>query len=83
MIKTSKRVLRAEYLDILISMNNLALIYKDQERLQEAEKLQISVMERRKKVLGAEHSATLTSMDNLALTYLRQKRFNEAEELQT
>src|ERR1700733_10974193 len=64
------------------SMGNLAATYRQQGRLNEAEKLQVDVMELMKRLLGAEHPDTLTSMANLATTYMRQGRWNEAEKLQ-
>ncbi|KAH8889893.1 hypothetical protein GQ53DRAFT_651431, partial [Thozetella sp. PMI_491] len=40
-----------------------------QGRWDEAERLEVEVMETRKTKLGAEHPDTLTSMNNLALTW--------------
>jgi len=50
--------------------------------LNEAEQLEIQVMDMRIKVLGAEHPDTLISMGNLASTYMNQRRWNEAEQLE-
>ena len=47
-----------------------------------AEQLQVQVMDMSKKLLGAEHPDTLTSMRNLATTYGKQGRWNEAKQLQ-
>ena len=69
-----KKLLGAEHPDTLISMANLAITYRDQGRWNEAEKLQVQVMDTSKKLLGAEHSHTLTSMANLATTYWNQGR---------
>jgi hypothetical protein len=60
-----KRVLGLEHPDTLTSINNLALTYSRQGRWQEAEELEVQVMETRKKVLGLEHPDTLKSMNNL------------------
>ena len=65
---TRKRILGEEHPDTLISMDNLASIYRDQGRLKEAENLEVQVMEVRKRVLGEDHPDTQTSMINLALT---------------
>ena len=62
-------------------MENLAATYWNQGRLNEAEQLQVQVMDMRKKLLGAEHPDTLSSMKNLAATYWSQRRLNEAEQL--
>jgi hypothetical protein len=65
----------------LTSMANLASTYRNQGRWNEAEKLDIKVVETSKTVLGAEHPDTLTSMASLASTYRNQGRWNEAEKL--
>ena len=53
----------------------------NQGRWNEAEQLEIHVMDMRKKLLGVEHPHTLTSTRNLATTYRNQRRLNEAEQL--
>ena len=77
-----KKLFGAEHLDTLHSMGNLACTYRDQGRWNEAEQLEIQVMDMTKKILGAEHPDTLHSMANLACTYGNQGRWNEAEQLQ-
>ena len=61
-MKTRKTALGAEHPSTLISVANLASTYRNQGRWNEAEKLEVQVMEMRKKVLGEEHPHTLTSM---------------------
>ncbi|KAK3367283.1 hypothetical protein B0T24DRAFT_509941, partial [Lasiosphaeria ovina] len=56
-------------LETLASMANLASTYSKQGRWEEAEKLELQVMETSKAKLGADHYGTLASMHNLALTY--------------
>ena len=63
------------------SMGNLACTYSDQGRWNEAEQLEIQVMDMRKKLLGTEHPDTLCSMGNLAVTYIHQGRWIEAMQL--
>ncbi|KAJ5451405.1 hypothetical protein N7491_000587 [Penicillium cf. griseofulvum] len=60
----------------------LAEVYRFEGRLEEAEKLEVQVMEICKTKLGADHLDTLTSMSNLALTFWKQGRWEEAEKLQ-
>jgi hypothetical protein len=48
----------------------------------EAEELEVQVMEMSRIKLGADHPSTLTSMANLAATYWNQGRWDEAEELE-
>ncbi|KAG9197006.1 hypothetical protein G6514_002694, partial [Epicoccum nigrum] len=56
-------------------------LYSD-GRYEEAEELQVQVIQTMERVLGDEHPDTLTSMSNLALTYWSEGRWKEAEELQ-
>jgi tetratricopeptide (TPR) repeat protein len=65
-----------------IQMSRFALVFYENGYWNEAEKLQVDVMELRKRLLGAEHPDTWTSMVNLADTYRQQGRWNEAEKLQ-
>jgi hypothetical protein len=59
-------------------MANLASGYRDQGRWEEAEKLEVQVLEVRKEVLGPEHPGTLTSMNNLAFTWKSQGKIQIA-----
>jgi Tetratricopeptide repeat len=60
-------------------MANLAATYGEQGRWNEAEKLQVDVVEMSKRLLGAEHPDTLSSMASLATTYRQQGRWSEAD----
>ncbi|KAI1522327.1 kinesin light chain 1, partial [Pyrenophora tritici-repentis] len=59
-------------------MANLASTYWNQGRWDDAEKLEVQVMETRKTKLGADHPDTLASMHNLAFTLYLQGRHVEA-----
>ncbi|KAK4898080.1 hypothetical protein LTR49_027892 [Elasticomyces elasticus] len=72
----------SEHPDTLSSIANLASTHRDQGRWNEAEELNVKVMETRARVLGGEHPDTLNSMANLASTYWNQGRWKEVEELQ-
>ncbi len=63
-------------------MANLASTYRNQGRWDEAEKLQMDVMNTRKTKLGSDHPDTLTIMANLESTYWNQGRWDEAEKIQ-
>jgi tetratricopeptide (TPR) repeat protein len=56
-------------------------LYED-GRYEEAEELEVQVMQTRKRVLGDDHPDTLTIMGSLAATYMSQGRWKEAEELE-
>jgi hypothetical protein len=64
-------------------MANLASTYWNQGRWEEAEELEVQVMESRKTKLGADHPDTLTSMANLAITWKAQSRDEAAMKLMT
>lgn len=68
-METRKTKLGADHPDTLTSIANLALIYSNQGRWGDAEKLEVRVMEMSKTKLGADHPDTLTSMGSLASTY--------------
>ncbi|KAF2464493.1 putative kinesin [Lindgomyces ingoldianus] len=53
----------------LTSMANLASTYRNQGRWEEAESLEVQVMETSKSKLGVDHPSTLTTMNNLAFTF--------------
>jgi len=69
--------------------NNLTLrskalvadLYRNQGRWEEAEQLEVKVMETSWAKLSADHPSTLTSMANLASTYWNQRRWEDAEQL--
>jgi hypothetical protein len=63
-------------------MGHLANTYSNQGSWNEAEQLQLQVMDMRNKLFGPEHPDTLLSMESLAKTYFNQGRWNEAEQLQ-
>jgi tetratricopeptide (TPR) repeat protein len=67
--------------ELLTCMAWLASTYRNQGRWNEAEKLEVQVIETTKRVLGEEHPDMLSSMANLASTYRNQGRWNEAEKL--
>ncbi|KAJ7852228.1 hypothetical protein B0H13DRAFT_2284385 [Mycena leptocephala] len=60
-----------------------ALVYFDSGRFEEAESLDIMVLEKRKQLLGADHPDTLSAMANLAATYRELGRYQEAEPLES
>src|SRR5271154_3009543 len=77
-----KKLFGEEHPDTLSSMENLASTYRNQQRLNDAEQLEVQVMDIRKKMFGEEHPDTLSSMENLAGTYWNQQRLNDGEQLE-
>jgi hypothetical protein len=62
-------------------MANLASTFWNQGRWEEAEKLEVDVMETSKSKLGLDHPSTLTSMANLAFTWHSQGRLEDSLDL--
>ncbi|KAF4616252.1 hypothetical protein G7Y89_g15154 [Cudoniella acicularis] len=72
-----------EYKDKGLSLlEHISRFYWEQGRSDEAEKLEVEVLDQRKEVLGPKHPDTIMAMANLALTWRQQGRFDEAEKLQ-
>jgi tetratricopeptide (TPR) repeat protein len=83
--------IKASYIDSQVQISipyhddqytKFGLVLWENRFLEDAEKLQVQVMETRIHILGVEHPDTLGSMNALALTYYQQKRLKEAEKLQ-
>jgi hypothetical protein len=64
--------------DTLTSMNNLALLLKDQGKLEEAEPLHRADLEGRREVLGERHRDTLVSTGNYTDLLRQMGRLAEA-----
>jgi serine/threonine protein kinase/Flp pilus assembly protein TadD len=77
----SRGTLGEEHTQTLESMNNLAVVYTLQERLEEARKLHEETLQIRHRIFGTENLRTLASMNNLALVLERQDRLGEARKL--
>lgn len=75
------KLLGAEDEEALASTTMLAEAYSLEGRWEDAEQLEVQVMETRKTKLGVDHPDTLTSMANLASIYWNQGRWEEAEQL--
>jgi tetratricopeptide (TPR) repeat protein len=67
--------------DIATSLNDLALLYKVQNRLSEAEPLFQQALAIWQQALPEGHPHIATSLNNLAMLYKAQNRFSEAEPL--
>src|SRR5947207_8686519 len=64
------------------AIDNLASTWRKQSRSDEAEQLEVQVLELRKTVLGEKHPDTIRAMANLASTWRKQGRSDEAEQLE-
>src|SRR5271170_4373899 len=70
-----------EHPSTLTSMNNLAMVLRDQGKYEQAEEMFRQALRLRETVLGKKHPDILTSMYNLAYVLSNRKRFSEANAL--
>jgi tetratricopeptide (TPR) repeat protein len=61
------------------SLNNLAVLFDDLQRYDEAEQLYLRSLSIRESVYGSNHSEVANSLYNLAGFYAAQSRYQEAE----
>ncbi|KAK4164722.1 hypothetical protein QBC43DRAFT_210033, partial [Cladorrhinum sp. PSN259] len=73
-LTSRKTKLGDDHPDTVTSIGNPASTYRNQGRWEEAEKLEVQVIETSKTKLGADHADTLTSMNSLAFTWKSQGR---------
>ena len=73
--------LGATHPDTLGSVGNLANLYRDQGKYEQAEPLYVRALEGREAALGAAHPSTLASVNNLAILYYQQGKYEQAEPL--
>ncbi|KAH0565005.1 hypothetical protein GP486_001603 [Trichoglossum hirsutum] len=76
-----EKVLGEEHPSTLNSMNNLALVLRQQGKYEAAEKMHRRTLILRKKVLGEEHPSTLASMNNLAEMLRQQGNYEAAKKI--
>ena len=76
-----KKALGAEHILTLDTVGNLGILYADQGKLAEAEKMYQRALQGKEKALGAEHISTLDTVGNLGLLYCDQGKLAEAEKM--
>ncbi|KAL5923854.1 hypothetical protein ACKVV7_001947 [Pyricularia oryzae] len=62
-------------------MNNLALVFKNQGKYEEAEQIHRKILEFNKKVLGPKNPETFNNINNLASVFDNQGKYEEAEQM--
>ncbi len=77
-----EQVLGPEHPNTAASLNNLASLYQDQERYEEAELLYQRALAIRERVLGSEHPYTIGTRRGLASVLRQMQRIEEAEALE-
>ncbi len=80
-LQIREKVLGAEHPDTATSLNNLATLYDEQGKYEQAEPLHLRALEIYEKILGAEHPDTATSLNDLAGLYESQGKYEQSEAL--
>ena len=78
-LQLQEKVLGKYHLDILMSIEDIALLLRQQGKHAEAEAMYRQMLQLQEKVLGKDHPETLRSMKGLALLLRRQGKHAEAE----
>src|SRR6266576_506723 len=60
---------------------NLGLLYADQGKLDEAEKMYQRALQGKEKAWGPDHTSTLNTVNNLGVLYANQGKLDEAEKM--
>ena len=76
-----EKALRSDHTSTLNIVNNLCLLYADQGKPGEAEKIYQRALEGNEKALGSDHTLTLNTVNNLGLLYADQGNLGEAEKM--
>ena len=66
---------------MLGAIHGLGMLYADQGKLGEAEKMYQRALEGKEKVLGPDHTSTLGTVNNLGSLYADQGKLGEAEKM--
>ena len=80
-LSIQEQILGPEHPDIATTLNNLAILYYEQDNYVEAEILYKRALNIREQELGPNHSNVASPLNNLALLYADQGRYAEAEPL--
>ncbi|RYO74329.1 hypothetical protein DL764_010854 [Monosporascus ibericus] len=80
-VQGKEKALGPEHTSTLDTVNNLGLLYLDQGKLGEAEKMYQRALQGYEKALGPEHTSTLTTVNNLGNLYKVQGKLGEAEKM--
>lgn len=77
----SRRALGENHPEVATSLNNLAVLLHDRDKLEEAEPVYRESLAIQRRTLGAQHPGVVVSIGNFAVLLTDLKRFDEAEEL--
>ncbi len=78
-LQLRRELLGDRHPDVAGSLNNLATLYRNQGRYEEAEPLYREALQLCRELLGDRHPYVAGSLNNLATLYRNQGRYEEAE----
>ena len=81
LLTSKEQALGPDHSSTLRTVNNLGLLYKDQGKLGEAERMFQRALTGKEQALGPDHSSTLNTANNLGLLYANQGKLGEAERM--
>jgi tetratricopeptide (TPR) repeat protein len=70
-----------DHTSTLNTINNLGILYQDQGRLADAERMYNRALAGKEKAWGLDHTSTLDTVHKLGLLYLKQGRLVDAERM--
>jgi tetratricopeptide (TPR) repeat protein len=76
-----EKALGPDHSSTLNPVNNLGLLYADQGRFADAERMYNRALGGYEKALGPDHSSTLNTVYNIGLLYRQQGRLADAERM--
>jgi hypothetical protein len=76
-----EKALGLNHMLTLSTVNNLRDLYRNQDKLAEAEQIHLRALAGCEKALGPDHTLTLNTVNNLGLLYGNQGKLAEAEEM--
>jgi tetratricopeptide (TPR) repeat protein len=80
-LEIREKALGPDHVETAQSLNNVALVYRNQGRYKESEPLHQRALRIREESLSPDHPGIAESLNNLALVYRYQGRYPEAEPL--
>jgi nucleoside phosphorylase/tetratricopeptide (TPR) repeat protein len=78
-LSIKEQLLGPEHPDMVCSLNNLAILYAEQEKYAMAEPLFQRALDIREQQLGLEHSQVVVPLSNLAKLHRLQRKYSKAE----
>ena len=80
-LKGKEKAWGAKHTSTLDTVNNLAILYYNQDKMVEAKEMYIRALKENEKAWGAKHTSTLNTINNLTVLYHNQGKMVETKEM--